>query len=78
MDTTLAHPRITQNPAVMTGKPCIRDTRIPADLILRKLAAGETRERLLSDYAKLEDADLDAALSYAAAVVAGERMIAAE
>jgi uncharacterized protein (DUF433 family) len=72
------HPRITQNPAVMTGKPCIRDTRIPVDLILRKLAAGESRERLLADYARLEEADLDAALAYAAAVIAGERLIAAE
>ncbi len=62
----------------MTGKPCIRDTRIPVDLILRKLAAGEPRERLLADYARLESADLDAALAYAAAVIAGERMMAAE
>ena len=76
MDTQ--HPRITQNPAVMTGKPCIRDTRIPVDLILRKLAAGESPKRLLADYARLEQADLDAALAYAAAVIAGERLIAAE
>jgi uncharacterized protein (DUF433 family) len=62
----------------MTGKPCIRDTRIPVDLILRKLAAGETRERLLADYARLENADLDAALAYAAAVISGERIMAAE
>jgi uncharacterized protein (DUF433 family) len=62
----------------MAGKPCIRDTRIPVDLILRKLAAGETRERLLADYARLENADLDAALAYAAAVISGERMMAAE
>jgi uncharacterized protein (DUF433 family) len=76
--TDTQHPRISQNPAVMTGKPCIRDTRVPVDLILRKLAAGESRERLLADYARLEEADLDAALSYAAAVIAGERLIAAE
>ena len=78
MENIAKHPRIAQNPAVMTGKPCIRDTRIPVDLILRKLAAGETREQLLADYARLEEADLDAALGYAAAVVAGERLIAAE
>jgi uncharacterized protein (DUF433 family) len=72
------HPRITQDSGVMAGKPCIRDTRIPVDLILRKLAAGETRERLLADYARLENADLDAALAYAAAVISGERMMAAE
>lgn len=78
MDHAAAHPRITQDPAIMTGKPCIRDTRIPVDLILRKLSAGETSDQLLADYPRLERADLDAALAYAAAVVAGERMIAAE
>jgi uncharacterized protein (DUF433 family) len=78
MDDRQPHPRITQNPAIMTGKPCVRDTRIPVDLILRKLAAGESRERLLADYARLEEADVDAALAYAAAVIAGERLIAAE
>lgn len=70
--------RISQDPAIMTGKPCIRDTRIPVDLILRKLAAGESREQLLADYSRLESADLDAALAYAAAVISGERLIAAE
>jgi uncharacterized protein (DUF433 family) len=72
-----AHPRITRDLAIMVGKPCIRDTRIPVDLILRKLAADRSRERLLSDYPALESADVDAALSYAAAVIAGERLIAA-
>lgn len=64
--------RITQDPAIMAGKPCIRDTRIPVDLILRKLSAGESPERLLADYARLEQADLDAALAYAPGVIAGE------
>ena len=74
----IQHPRITRDPAIMAGKPCIRDTRIPVDLILRKLASGESRERLLADYARLDEADFDAALAYAAAVVAGERLLAAE
>lgn len=74
----IQHPRITRDPAIMAGKPCIRDTRIPVDLILRKLASGESRERLLADYARLDKADFDAALAYAAAVVAGERLLAAE
>lgn len=78
MDHTAAHPRITQNPAVMAGKPCIRDTRIPVDLLLRKLASGESPAQLLNDYPRLEEADLEAALAYAAAVVAGERLVAAE
>jgi uncharacterized protein (DUF433 family) len=78
MDDKNVHARITRNPAIMVGKACIRDTRIPVDLILRKLAAGETRPQLLADYPGLEEADLDAALAYAAAVVAGERLLAAE
>jgi uncharacterized protein (DUF433 family) len=78
MDDKDIYARITRNPAIMVGKPCVRDTRIPVDLILKKLAAGESRERLLGDYPRLENADLDAALSYAAAVIAGERLIAAE
>jgi uncharacterized protein (DUF433 family) len=77
--TALAnHPRIAQDPTIMGGKPCIAGTRIPVDLLLRKLAAGETREQLLGDYAGLVAADLDAALNYAAALAAGERLVAAE
>ena len=62
----------------MGGKPCIAGTRIPVDLLLRKLAAGEARERVLDDYPALSAGDLDAALAYAAALAAGERLIAAE
>jgi uncharacterized protein (DUF433 family) len=58
------HPLITQNSKIMAGKPCIRDTRIPVDFLVRKLSPGETRERLLADYPQLDDADLDAALSF--------------
>lgn len=78
MAALVAHPRIAQEPKIMGGKPCIAGTRIPVDLLLRKLAAGETRERILDDYPMLADADLDAALGYAAALAAGERVIAAE
>jgi uncharacterized protein (DUF433 family) len=70
--------RISQDPTIMVGKPCIRETRIPVDLLLRKLAAGETREQLLADYPRLESEDIDAALAFAAAVVSGERLIPAE
>jgi uncharacterized protein (DUF433 family) len=41
MDLT-QHPRISKDAAVMVGKPCIAGTRIPVDLLLRKLAHGET------------------------------------
>jgi uncharacterized protein (DUF433 family) len=58
--------RITHNPAVMGGKPCIRGLRITVGTIVGLLASGETRERILTAYPHLEPADLDEALVYAA------------
>lgn len=58
--------RITQNPAVMGGKPCIRGLRVTVGLIVGLLASGESRERILEAYPYLEPADLDEALTYAA------------
>lgn len=58
--------RITVDPAVCTGKPCIRGLRFPVARLLGLLAAGETRERILADYPYLEAADIDEALRYAA------------
>jgi uncharacterized protein (DUF433 family) len=58
--------RITINPAVATGKPCIRDLRFPVSRLLGLLAAGETKESILKAYPYLEAADVDEALRYAA------------
>lgn len=58
--------RITVNPNVCTGKPCIRDLRFPVSRLLGLLAAGETRETILKAYPYLEAADIDEALRYAA------------
>ena len=58
--------RITHNPAVMGGKPCIRGLRVTVGTIVGLLASGESRERILNAYPYLEPADLDAALAYAA------------
>ena len=58
--------RITHNPAVMGGKPCIRGLRITVGTILGLLASGKTRERILQAYPILEPEDIDAALAYAA------------
>lgn len=58
--------RITHNPAVMGGKPCIRGLRVTAGTILGLLASGTTRERILEAYPYLESADIDATLAYAA------------
>ena len=58
--------RITHNPAVMGGKPCIRGLRVTVGTIVGLLAAGESRERIVAAYPYLELADLDECLAYAA------------
>jgi uncharacterized protein (DUF433 family) len=65
--------RIEINPAVMLGKPVIRGTRITVELILRKLAEGETERELLEDYPHLTAEDIRAAIAYGAASVDGSR-----
>ncbi len=57
--------RITINPEVMSGQPCIRGLRIPVPLILRLLAAGKTIPQILEDYPELEEEDIKQALSFA-------------
>ena len=58
--------RITVDPAVCAGKPCIRGLRFPVSRLLGLLASGETRDAILKAYPYLESADIDAALRYAA------------
>ena len=58
--------RITVDPAVCTGKPCIRGLRFPVSRLLGLLASGETKETILKAYPYLESADIDEALIYAA------------
>lgn len=58
--------RITHNPAVMGGKPCIRGLRVTVGTIVGLLATRATRERILQAYPYLEPEDIDAALTYAA------------
>ena len=55
--------RIVLDPAVMAGKPVIRGTRIPVELILRKLAEGANEVELLAAYPRLSPEDIRAALS---------------
>ncbi len=58
--------RITLDPTVFTGKPCIRGLRFPVARLLGLLAAGESRESGLNDYPYLEREDIDEALRDAA------------
>ncbi len=58
--------RITIDPSICHGKPCIRGLRYPVENILEWLASGMTIEEILADYEDLERADILAALDYAA------------
>jgi uncharacterized protein (DUF433 family) len=57
--------RVTANPGIMAGQPCIAGTRIPVWLILRELAGGASRAEIVSEYPSLSDADISAALDFA-------------
>jgi len=65
MDNSL----IESNPKVMIGKPVIKGTRLPVELILEKLAAGETFEQLLAAYPRLTPPAIYAALHFAAQAI---------
>jgi len=67
--------RIEINPDVMLGKPVIRGTRIPVELLLRKLSEGATEADLLDAYPRLTREDIQAALAYAADTVAHETIV---
>ncbi len=58
--------RITLDPDVMGGKPCIRGLRVTVGAIVGLLAAGRSREEILAAYPYLEPEDIDQALAYAA------------
>ena len=58
--------RVTVDPNVCTGKPCIRGLRFPVSRLLGLLASGETKESILESYPYLEPEDIDEALRYAA------------
>lgn len=66
--------RIASNPNVMTGKPVIRGTRIPVEMILKMLAQEIPETEILEEYPVLEHADILAALEYAAHVVAHDEI----
>jgi uncharacterized protein (DUF433 family) len=58
--------RITQNPAVMGGKPCIRGLRVTVGMIVGQIGAGRSIDQLLADYPYLQREDVLDALRYAA------------
>jgi uncharacterized protein (DUF433 family) len=67
--------RIEINPRVMMGKAVIRGTRIPVDLLLRKLSEGASESDLLEAYPQLTRDDIHAAMRYAADALAHEEVV---
>ena len=63
--------RITTNPGVMGGKPCIRGMRVTVGMIVEALAAGRSVNSLLCDFPYLEEEDIREALAYAASLAQG-------
>ena len=68
-------PAITTDPGVMLGKPVIAGTRITVELLLDKLAAGESAEQIARAHPHLPSGSLEAALGYAASVIRNELVI---
>ena len=66
---------IVVDPKIMAGKPIIRDTRIPVDAILKRIADGMTVEEILEEYPNLTRENVKAALEYAERIVRGEDII---
>ena len=60
--------RVTVDPAVMGGRPCIRGLRFPVSRLLGLLAAGQTEREILENHPDLEGDDIRAAIAYAAAL----------
>lgn len=58
--------RITIDPEVFRGQPCIRGMRIPVTLILKLLAAGKTNKEIKDDYPEIEEEDIKQCIEYAA------------
>jgi uncharacterized protein (DUF433 family) len=71
----MRYERIEMNPDIMGGKPVICGTRIPVDLVLRKLGAGVLLEAILADYPRLALEDIQAAQTFTADYIADEDIV---
>ena len=70
--------RIEINPKIMVGKPVIKGTRIPVELILKMLSQGITTEEILGEYPQLTKEDIQAALAYGVKALEVEEVYALE
>lgn len=68
----MEHPRIELDPEVLLGKPVVRGTRIPVELVVRKLGEGATEDQLIDAHPRLTRDDIRACLGFAADTLAHE------
>lgn len=73
----MRHDRISVDPKIMFGKPVIKGTRIPVELILRKIGEGMTEEQILEHHPHLTVDDIHAAAAFAADQLASEDIVLA-
>lgn len=71
----MPHERIQIDPDIMDGKPVVRGTRIPVELVLRKLGSGMSLEAVLADHPRLTRDDILAAQAFAADYLANEDIV---
>ncbi|MFP4642046.1 MAG: DUF433 domain-containing protein [Dehalococcoidia bacterium] len=74
MQDQLKLDRITIQPGVMGGQPCVRGLRIPVSLVIRLIAAGKSTREILEDYPELEEEDIKQVLDYAAWAVSEKNL----
>jgi len=73
----MVHERITIDPEIMFGKPVIKGTRVPVELVLRKIAAGMSDQQILEHHPHLTVEDIRAAAAFAADHLAAEEIVLA-
>jgi uncharacterized protein (DUF433 family) len=71
----MTYERIEINPDIMDGKPVIRGSRVPVELVLRKLGAGMSPEAIMVDHPRLTHGDILAAQAFAADYLADEDIV---
>lgn len=69
---------IASDPAILSGKPCIKGTRISVEMILEWVASGASRDEIVSSYPPLTVEDVEDALNYAANSLRNETIMTAE
>ena len=74
LETSVLLKRITIDPEICHGKPCIRGLRYPVELILELLSTGMSNEEILADYEDLEYEDVLAALAFATRFIQVKRL----